>query len=52
MLEEMVSIDKIKRIKEAIATHGKETLSLLKAQLPPEISYGEIKMVLSSYGDE
>jgi hypothetical protein len=52
MLEEMVSIDKIKRIKEAIDNHGKETLSLLKAQLPTEISYGEIKMVLASYGNE
>jgi ATP-dependent DNA helicase RecQ len=49
----MVSQEKQNQIKEAVKIHGRESLKNLKENLPEEIGYGEIKMVIAAEkGDE
>ncbi|HXS58039.1 MAG TPA: helix-turn-helix domain-containing protein [Hanamia sp.] len=52
-INEMVSQEKQNQIKEAVKIHGRESLKNLKENLPEEIGYGEIKMVIAAEkGDE
>jgi ATP-dependent DNA helicase RecQ len=41
-----------KLIAKAIAEHGTETLKILKDKLPPDIEYGQIKMVIAKHHGE
>ena len=47
-INDLVPADKQKLIEEAVKIHGKENLKLLKENLPENISYGEIRMVIAS----
>jgi Helix-turn-helix domain len=35
-------------IKEAVKIHGRESLKIIKENLPEDITYGEIRMVLAA----
>ena len=47
-VNDLVSPDKQKVIKEAIRVHGSDSTKTLKDNLPEDISYGEIKMVIAA----
>jgi len=47
-IDDLVSPDKQKIIREAIHIHGSDSTKTLKDNLPEDISYGEIKMVMSA----
>lgn len=47
-LSALVSDYKQSLIKKAIELHGSNTLKTVKESLPPEISYGDIRMVIAS----
>ena len=47
-INELVTPEKQMLIKEAIKVHGRESLKTLKENLPENISYGEIRMVLAA----
>jgi ATP-dependent DNA helicase RecQ len=47
-VEEILSEEKIKTIKKAIAIHGNTSAKALKENLPEEIGYGEIRMVIGA----
>jgi ATP-dependent DNA helicase RecQ len=47
-LEELVSLGKQEAIRNAVMTYGTGSLKLLKENLPIIISYGDIKMTISS----
>jgi DNA-binding CsgD family transcriptional regulator len=47
-IDDLVSADKQKIIKEAIRIHGSSSTKTLKENLPEEVSYGEIKMVIAA----
>ena len=47
-LEEILSEEKISTIKKAIAIHGNTSAKALKENLPEEIGYGEIRMVMGA----
>ena len=47
-INEMVSVEKQLLIKQAVKIHGKESLKILKENLPEDISYGEMRMVLAA----
>ena len=47
-LEEILSEEKIKTIKKAIAKHGNTSAKTLKENLPEDIGYGEIRMVMGA----
>ncbi len=47
-VDEFVSKEKRVFINEAVAKHGAASLSVLVANLPKDISYGEIRMVLAA----
>ncbi|MES2003769.1 MAG: DNA helicase RecQ [Bacteroidota bacterium] len=49
-VNELVAADKQELIKEAAEKHGRLSLKLLKDNLPEEISYGEIRMVVAALG--
>lgn len=46
LLNDLVSIEKQQSIKKAVDTYGKDSLKLLKENLPPEVSYGEIRLTI------
>jgi hypothetical protein len=43
----MVSEEKQLLIKEAVKIHGRSSTKILKDNLPEDISYGEIRMVMA-----
>ena len=47
-IDDFVSDDKQKVIKEAIRIHGSDSTKTLKDNLPGDISYGEIRMVIAA----
>jgi len=47
-INKMVSIEKQLLIKEAAKIHGRESFKILKENLPEDISYGEIRMVMAA----
>ncbi len=47
-IDKMVSPKKQNLIKEAIKIHGRESFKVLKENLPEDISYGEIRMVMAA----
>lgn len=47
-IDDLVSADKQKIIKEAIRIHGSSSTKTLKENLPEEVSYGEIRMVMAA----
>jgi ATP-dependent DNA helicase RecQ len=47
-INDVVPKVKQQRIKSAVSSYGSTSLKVLKENLPTEISYGEIKMVLAS----
>jgi ATP-dependent DNA helicase RecQ len=47
-IDDLVKVDRQKAIEAAAETLGVQSLKTLKENLPEEISYGEIKMVLAS----
>ena len=47
-IDDLVSAEKQKLIKEAIAIHGRLSTKTLKENLPEDISYGEIRMVMAA----
>ncbi|MGN6340856.1 MAG: helix-turn-helix domain-containing protein [Ginsengibacter sp.] len=47
-IDDLVSPDKQKIIREAIHIHGSDSTKTLKDNLPDDISYGEIKMVIAA----
>jgi hypothetical protein len=47
-INEMLSSEKLQIIKSAIKTYGASSLKILKENLPPDISYSEIRLVLAS----
>jgi ATP-dependent DNA helicase RecQ len=51
-IDNIVAKAKQKRIRTAVTTYGNSSLKVLKENLPSEISYGEIKMVLASMQSE
>jgi ATP-dependent DNA helicase RecQ len=51
-IDNIVAKAKQKRIRTAVSSYGSSSLKVLKENLPPEISYGEIKMVLASMQNE
>lgn len=48
-LSRFVAPDVEHRINQAIAVYGTESLKILKEQLPPEIDYAHIKMVIAKH---
>jgi len=44
----MVSPEKQNQVKEAARIHGRESFKTLKENLPEEITYGEIRMVMAA----
>jgi hypothetical protein len=46
-IDKMVSKDKQLSVREAIKKFGKESMKVLKENLPENISYGELKMVMA-----
>lgn len=48
LIDDLVDNAKQQAIQQAAATHGTASLRLLKDNLPEEISYGDIRMVLAS----
>ena len=48
-LTPLVAIEKQRSIMEAMKIHGTEKLSILKSNLPPEITYDEIRLVVSNH---
>ena len=44
----MVSEQKQILIKDAVKIHGQESLKILKENLPEDITYGEIRMVMAA----
>lgn len=54
-IDDLVPEEKQILIKDAIKIHGRESMRILKDNLPEEVSYGEIRMVMAaekSYGKE
>ncbi|HMW65371.1 MAG TPA: helix-turn-helix domain-containing protein [Chitinophagaceae bacterium] len=49
-IHELVSADKYKLIEAAFQKNEEATLTTIKQQLPPDISFGEIKMVMAALG--
>ena len=47
-ISKMVSIEKQLLIKEAAKIHGRESFKTLKDNLPEDISYGELRMVMTA----
>ncbi|MEO5649706.1 MAG: helix-turn-helix domain-containing protein [Ginsengibacter sp.] len=47
-INKMVSMEKQSLIKEAAKVYGKESFKILKENLPEDIGYGEIRMVIST----
>lgn len=47
-ISKMVSEEKQLLIKEAISIHGRLSTKILKDNLPEEITYGEIRMVMAA----
>ena len=47
-IDDFVTIPKQRIISDAISLHGTSSLKILKENLPEEITYGEIRMVLAS----
>jgi hypothetical protein len=47
-INEIVSAEKQLLIKEAVKIHGRESLKIIKENLPEDITYGEIRMVLAA----
>jgi ATP-dependent DNA helicase RecQ len=47
-IDDLVSVEKQGLIKEAAKIHGKESFKMLKENLPEDISYGELRMVLTA----
>jgi hypothetical protein len=47
-INNMVPAEKQILIKEALKIHGRENFKTLKENLPPDISYGEIRMVMAA----
>jgi ATP-dependent DNA helicase RecQ len=47
-IDDLVSAEKQKLIKEAIAINGRLSTKTLKENLPEDISYGEIRMVMAA----
>lgn len=47
-INKMVSIEKQNLIKEAAKIHGRDSFKILKENLPEEVTYGEIRMVIAS----
>ena len=47
-LEEILSEAKIMTIKKAMAKHGNASAKTLKENLPEDIGYGEIRMVMGA----
>ncbi|MEO6188314.1 MAG: helix-turn-helix domain-containing protein, partial [Ginsengibacter sp.] len=47
-INEIVLPEKQLLIKEAVKIHGRESLKVIKENLPEDISYGEIRMVLAA----
>ena len=47
-VEEILSEEKIKTIKKAIALHGNTSAKTLKENLPEDVNYGEIRMVMGA----
>jgi ATP-dependent DNA helicase RecQ len=47
-LDELVTLEKQKAIRDAVVKYGTTSLRLLKENLPLDITYGEIKMTISS----
>jgi ATP-dependent DNA helicase RecQ len=46
-IDEMVDKEKQKAISNAIELYGNKSLKLLKDNLPEEISYGDIRMIIA-----
>jgi len=51
-IDDLVSEEKQSLIKEAAKTHGRESFKTLKENLPENISYGEIRMVMADEKDD
>jgi ATP-dependent DNA helicase RecQ len=47
-ISEIVSAEKQLLIREAVKIHGRESLKIIKENLPDNITYGEIRMVLAA----
>jgi ATP-dependent DNA helicase RecQ len=47
-INDLVSEEKQLQIREAIKTNGRESVKILKDNLPQEITYGEIRMVMAA----
>jgi hypothetical protein len=47
-INKMVSPEKQNQVKEAARIHGRESFKTLKENLPEEITYGEIRMVMAA----
>jgi ATP-dependent DNA helicase RecQ len=47
-INEIVPPEKQLLIKEAVKIHGRESLKILKDNLPEDITYGEIRMVMAT----
>lgn len=47
-ISEIVSAEKQLLIKEAVKIHGRESLKIIKENLPDDITYGEIRMVMAA----
>ncbi len=47
-INKMVPVEKQNLIKEAAKIHGRESFKILKENLPEEVTYGEIKMVMAA----
>jgi ATP-dependent DNA helicase RecQ len=47
-IDDFVSAEKQKIIREAIHIHGSDSAKILKDNLPEDISYGEIKMMMAA----
>lgn len=47
-INKIVSEEKHSLIKEAAKTHGRESFKTLKDNLPENITYGEIRMVMAA----
>jgi uncharacterized protein YpbB len=48
----MVNNEKQKAIFKSVELYGNKSLKILKDNLPHEVSYGDIRMVLASFKNE